>query len=65
MVKEDVGNSIIDLVIDTGLSFNILNSLLFHKMVNKLQCVTNLYKIISLNNIHPSGDKGLNLLKKL
>ena len=45
MAKEEVDNLIIDLVIGTGLSFNVLNSLLFHKMVNKLQCVTNSYKI--------------------
>jgi len=65
MAKEEVDNLIIDLVIGTGLSFNVLNSLLFHKMVNKLQCVTNLYKISSFNIINLSGDNGLNLLKKL
>src|SRR6266498_657716 len=58
MAKEEVDNSIIDLVIGTGLSFNVLNSLLFHKMVNKLQCVTNSYKIPHSTTIscHLSGD---------
>src|SRR6266498_39766 len=57
MAKEEVDNLIIDLVIGTGLSFNVLNSLLFHKMVNKLQCVTNSYKISSLNIIYLSEMK--------
>ncbi len=58
MAKEEVDNLIIDLVIGTGLSFNVLNSLLFHKMVNKLQCVTNSYKIPHSTTIsrHLSGD---------
>jgi len=56
--KDDVDNSIIDLVVGTGLSFNVLNSLLFQKMVNKLQCVTNSYKIPHSTTIsrHLSGD---------
>ena len=48
--KKDVDNSIIDLVVGAGLPFNnVLNNLLFQKMVNKLQCVTNSYfNIINL-----------------
>jgi len=58
MIKKEVDNSIIDLVISTGLSFNVLNSLLFHKMINKLQCVINSYKISHSTTIyyHLSGD---------
>ena len=58
MIKKEVDNSIIDLVISTGLSFNVLNSLLFHKIINKLQCVINSYKISHSTTIsyYLSGD---------
>ncbi|CAG8510495.1 2204_t:CDS:2 [Gigaspora margarita] len=45
VTKEDVDNSIIDLVISSGISFNVLNSSLFRRMVNKLHYVTNTYKV--------------------
>ncbi|CAG8611996.1 16681_t:CDS:2, partial [Dentiscutata heterogama] len=45
VTKEDVDNSIIDLVVSTGISFNVLNGLLFHRMVNKLHYVTDTYKV--------------------
>ncbi|CAG8767017.1 3434_t:CDS:2, partial [Cetraspora pellucida] len=45
ITKEDVDNSIIDLVVGTGISFNILNNPLFHRMVNKLHYVTDTYKV--------------------
>ena len=58
MAKDDVDNSIIDLVVGTGLSFNVLNSLLFHRMVEKLRFVTNSYKVPHPTTIsrHLSGD---------
>ena len=56
--KEDVDNSIVDLVVGTGMSFNVLNSSLFYRMVNKLQHVTKLYKIPHPTTIsrHLSGN---------
>ncbi|CAG8770400.1 13852_t:CDS:1 [Cetraspora pellucida] len=45
VTKEDVDNSIIDLVISSGISFNILNSSLFHRIVNMLHYVTDTYKV--------------------
>ncbi|CAB5193363.1 unnamed protein product [Rhizophagus irregularis] len=45
VIKEEVDNSIIDLVVDTGMPFNVLNSSLFHRMVSKLHCVLNSYKV--------------------
>ncbi|CAG8734948.1 uncharacterized protein OCT59_010522 [Rhizophagus irregularis] len=38
-------SSIIDLVVGTGMPFNVLNSSLFHRMVSKLHCVSNSYKV--------------------
>ena len=46
-----MNNLIINLIIGTKLSFNILNSLLFYKMINKFQYVTNSYKITYLTTI--------------
>ncbi|CAG8443835.1 10665_t:CDS:2 [Dentiscutata heterogama] len=43
--KEDVDNSIMDMVIATGASFNILNNPSFRKMVRNLRYVTPSYKI--------------------
>ncbi|CAG8481391.1 15561_t:CDS:2, partial [Gigaspora rosea] len=45
VTKEDVDNSIIDLVVGTGISFNILNNPSFHRMVNKLHYVIDTYKV--------------------
>ncbi|CAG8575282.1 22288_t:CDS:2, partial [Gigaspora rosea] len=42
---KDVDNSIIDLVVGTGISFNILNNPSFHRMVNKLHYVIDTYKV--------------------
>lgn len=58
VTKEEVDNSIIDLVVGTGMSFNVLNSSLFHRMVNKLHCVTNSYKVPHPTTIsrHLSGN---------
>ncbi|CAG8630234.1 12647_t:CDS:1 [Cetraspora pellucida] len=45
ITKEDVDNLIVDLVIGTGMSFNILNNPLFHNMARKLYFVTSTYKV--------------------
>ncbi|CAG8835809.1 15875_t:CDS:1 [Cetraspora pellucida] len=45
ITKEDVDNSIMDIVIASGVSFNILNNLSFRKMARNLCYVTPSYKI--------------------
>ncbi|CAG8601126.1 5192_t:CDS:1, partial [Scutellospora calospora] len=50
--------SIIDLVVGTGISFNVLDSSLFHSMARKLHSVTNSYKILHSTTVlrHLSGN---------
>ncbi|CAG8686454.1 11001_t:CDS:1, partial [Scutellospora calospora] len=45
ITKEDMNKTITDLVVGTGVSFNILNNPLFHKMAKNLQYVSKLYKV--------------------
>ncbi|CAG8837755.1 9766_t:CDS:1, partial [Cetraspora pellucida] len=45
ITKEDVDNSIMDMVIASGVLFNILNNLSFRKMARNLCYVTPSYKI--------------------
>ncbi|CAG8636797.1 3894_t:CDS:2, partial [Scutellospora calospora] len=45
VTKDDVDSSIVDLIVRTGMSFNILNNPLFHKMAKQLHYIVNSYKI--------------------
>ncbi|CAG8680861.1 12931_t:CDS:2 [Dentiscutata heterogama] len=43
--SKDVDNSIVDMVVATGISFNVLNNPFFHRMTKNLHYITYLYKI--------------------
>ncbi|CAG8730950.1 15123_t:CDS:2 [Dentiscutata erythropus] len=63
-------NSIIDLVVGTGISFNILDNPLFHNMVKKLHSVADSYKISHSTTVlrHLSGNifsKRLEFIKNI
>ncbi|CAG8806757.1 12891_t:CDS:2, partial [Cetraspora pellucida] len=46
VTKEEIDKSIIDLVVSTGISFSILDNLLFRQVARNLRYVTNSYKIL-------------------
>ncbi|CAG8748181.1 6638_t:CDS:1 [Dentiscutata erythropus] len=45
ITKEEIDKTIVDLVIETGMSFNILDNPLFLKMARNLHYVVKLYKV--------------------
>ncbi|CAG8748562.1 23031_t:CDS:2 [Dentiscutata erythropus] len=69
MSRDDMDDSIVDLVIGTGISFNVIDSPLFHRMARKLYRVTHSYKIPHSTTVsrHLSGnifDKRLEFVKE-
>ncbi|CAG8443654.1 13342_t:CDS:2 [Dentiscutata heterogama] len=70
IMKDKMDNSIIDLVVGTGILFNIFDNSLFHNMVKKLYSVADSYKISHLTTIsqHLSGNifsKRLEFIKNI